>query len=206
MPIKFYMTPGSCTTGIHILLETIGVPFEAWIVNIPAGDNLKPEYLANNPKGTIPTLVLEDGSALTEFQSIAYWLALSYPRRKLLPENPLLAAKAIEAMAFACGHLHGQAFARIFTTDKFALDESQHDAVKARGREMVDKDFAILDLQLAGKEYIADEFSIGDAAIFYNEFWADRLGIPLPPNVKAHYDRMRARPIVKAVLAEEGYR
>jgi glutathione S-transferase len=36
MALKFYMTPGSCSTGIHILLEALEVPFEAWIVNIPA--------------------------------------------------------------------------------------------------------------------------------------------------------------------------
>jgi glutathione S-transferase len=50
------------------------------------------------------------------------------------------------------------------------------------------------------------QFSIADAAIFYNEFWADKVGIKLPPKVEAHYKRMRARPVVRQVLAEEGYR
>ena len=43
MALKFYMTPGSCSTGIHILLETLELPFEAWIINIPAGEHLRPE-------------------------------------------------------------------------------------------------------------------------------------------------------------------
>ena len=73
--MKFYMTPGSCSTGIHILLEEVGAVFEAYIVNLPAGDHLKPDYLAINPKGTIPTLVRNDGTAITEFQAIAWWLA-----------------------------------------------------------------------------------------------------------------------------------
>jgi glutathione S-transferase len=60
MALKFYMTPGSCSTGIHILLETLELPFEARIVNIPAGEHLRPEYLKINPRGTIPTLVLND--------------------------------------------------------------------------------------------------------------------------------------------------
>ena len=46
MAMKFYMTPGSCSTGIHILLETLELPFEAWVLNLPAGDHLKPEYPA----------------------------------------------------------------------------------------------------------------------------------------------------------------
>jgi len=37
MTLKFYMTPGSCSTGIHILLETLELPFEVWIINLPAG-------------------------------------------------------------------------------------------------------------------------------------------------------------------------
>jgi hypothetical protein len=44
MAMKFYMTPGSCSTGIHILLETLELPFEAWVLNLPAADYLKPAY------------------------------------------------------------------------------------------------------------------------------------------------------------------
>lgn len=36
--MKLYMTPGSCSTGIHILLEEIGLPFEVYVVNLMAGD------------------------------------------------------------------------------------------------------------------------------------------------------------------------
>ena len=46
MTKKFYMTPGSCSTGIHILLEECGLVFEAHIVNLLAGDQYKKgEYL-----------------------------------------------------------------------------------------------------------------------------------------------------------------
>ena len=39
MVMRFYMTPGSCSTGIHVLLEELDLPFEAWIVNLPAGEH-----------------------------------------------------------------------------------------------------------------------------------------------------------------------
>jgi len=204
--MKLYMAPGSCSTGIHILLEELELPFEAWIVNLPAGDHYKPEYLAINPKSTIPTLVRDDGSALTEFQAIAWWLARRYPQAKLLPEDADGEARVIETMSYVVGTIHGQGYTRIFTTDSYTSDQAGHEAVKARGREIVEKGFALMDDVLAGREYVAGRFSIADAALFYVEFWADRIAIDLPQHCLAHYRRMRARPVVQRVLAEEGYR
>jgi glutathione S-transferase len=212
MALKFYMTPGSCSTGIHILLETLELPFEAWIVNIPAGDHLRPEYLKINPRGTIPTLVRDDGTALTDFHAIAVWLAETYPRGKLLPEDPELAKRAIELMDFALIQLHGEGFTRIFVSERYvstseAGSQLVKDDVTSHGREVVAQAFEILEKRLAHEGYaVGPQFSTADAAIFYNEFWADKVGIPLPPRVAAHYQRVRARPVVRQVLAEEGYR
>ena len=47
--MKFYMTPGSCSTGIHIILEELDEIFEVTIVNLPNGDHFKPDYVAVNP-------------------------------------------------------------------------------------------------------------------------------------------------------------
>jgi glutathione S-transferase len=204
--MKFYMTPGSCSTGIHILLEELELPFEAHIVNLPAGDHRKPAYLAVNPKATIPALVRDDGSALTEFQAIAWWLARTYPKAGLLPGDADGEARVIEAMDHVVGTLHGQGFARLFITDTFTPNAADHETVKARGREIVEQGFAIMNAALAGRDYVADRFSIADAALFYVEFWADKLGIDLPEHCSAHYQRMRARPVVQRVLREEGYR
>ena len=78
MAMKFYMTPGSCSTGIHILLETLELPFEAWILNLPAGDHLKPAYRPSTraapfPCRCWPTLVPDEGPALTDFRSTLPW-------------------------------------------------------------------------------------------------------------------------------------
>jgi len=206
MAIKFYMTPGSCSTGIHILLEELELPFEVTIVNLPRGDHLKPDYLAINPKASIPTLVRNDGSALTEFQAIAWWLARSHPKAKLLPDDADGEARVIETIDAVVGTLHGQGYTRNFTTANFTPNEADHEAVKARGREIVGQGFAVLNDALAGRDYVAEDFSIADAALFYVEFWADKLGIALPEHCGAHYQRMRARPTVQRVLQEEGYR
>ncbi|MGA9486054.1 MAG: glutathione S-transferase family protein [Methylocella sp.] len=213
MTLKFYMTPGSCSTGIHILLETLELPFEVWIINLPAGEHLRPEYLKINPRGTIPSLMLDDGRALTDFKSIALWLAQTYPRGKLLPDDPALAARAIELLDFALIQLHGEGYTRIFTSERYIASsgeqQGQHlkDDVASHGREIISQAFGILEKRMPAEGYaVGPQFSIADAALFYNEFWADKIGIPLPPRVAAHYQRVRARPVVRQVLAEEGYR
>ncbi|OAH98849.1 glutathione S-transferase [Methylomonas methanica] len=204
--MKLYLTPGSCTTGIHILLEELDLVFEAHLVNLMAGDQHQTDYLAINPKASIPTLVRNDGTALTEFQAIAYWLARTYPKAKLLPGDADGDAKAIELMDYAVGTLHGQGFARIFTTEKFTPNPADHDAVKAQGLDIVDKAFAILNEQIPAEGYALGAFSIADAALFYVEFWADKTSVTLPENCLKHYRLMLSRPVVKRVLMEEGYR
>lgn len=214
MTLKFYMTPGSCSTGIHILLEELELPFEVTIVNMPAGDHRRPGYLALNSKGTIPTLVLDDGRALTEFQAIAYWLARSYPRKRLLPEDPLMAALALELMDYVVGTAHGQGYTRIFTTERYlpaGLADTDlaawQQGIQARGREIIAEAFAVIDARLPDTAYATGaDFSIADAALFYVEFWADKTGLTLPPRCAAHYQLVRARPVVQRVLREEGYR
>ncbi|WP_153131200.1 glutathione S-transferase family protein [Dechloromonas hortensis] len=205
MSKKFYMTPGSCSTGIHILLEECGLVFEAHIVNLLAGDQYKPDYLAINPKGSIPALVLDDGTALTEFSAIAWWLARSYPKRQLLPATVAGEVRALGLMNYAVHTLHTQGFARIFTTERFAPSSGDHASVQAQGRQIIDQGFAIVDRELAGREYVDAQFGIADAALFYVEFWAERIGIALPENCLAHYRRLLTRPAVRQVLAEEGY-
>ena len=205
MTMKFYMTPGSCSTGIHILLEECGLIFEVTIVNLLAGDQYKADYAAINPKGSIPALVLDDGTVLTEFSAIAWWLARSYPKRKLLPENLIDEVQTLSVMNHVVHTLHTQGFARIFTTERFAPSSSDHESVKAQGRQIIDKAFTIVDRELVGRQYVVSHFTIADAALFYVEFWADRIGIPLPANCQAHYRRMLTRPAVRQVLAEEGY-
>jgi len=204
--MKLYLTPGSCSTGIHILMEELELVFEAQLVNLMAGDQNMPEYLALNPKATIPTLVRNGGTVLTEFQAIAYWLASSYPEAKLLPGEPDGNARVIELMDYVVGTVHGQGFARIFTTDRFAFNEADFEAVKIQGMDIVRRGFAVINDVLSPQGYVMDTFTIADAALFYVEFWAYKTGIVLPEKCLKHYRLMLERPVVRRVLMEEGYR
>ena len=203
--MKFYMTPGSCSTGIHIILEELEEVFEAHIVNLPAGDHFKPDYVAINAKSTVPTLVRKDGTALTEVQAIAYWLARTHPRAKLWPEDIEDESRLIEAMAYIVGTVHGQGFARIFATSTFARSVADDVSVQEFGRDIVTKGFSVIDDTMAGKDFVAGRFSVADPILFYVEFWADKTNIALPKTLAAHYHRMLGRPAVARVLREEGY-
>jgi Glutathione S-transferase len=214
MTLKFHMTPGSCSTGIHILLEELELPFEVTIVNLQAGDHRKPAYLAINPKGTIPTLVLDDLAALTSFPSIAYWLARRHPRKRLLSDDPLLAARTLDLLNHAVNTVHGQGFTRIFTTDVYLpeglelTDKARWiSAITERGRAIVREAFDVIEIRLPETGYaMGADFTIADAALFYVFFWASKTDINMPPRCQALLERIRARPVVHKVLCEEGYR
>src|SRR5262249_21802298 len=149
-----------------IILEELEEVFEAYVVNLPAGDHFKPDYVAINPKSTIPSLVRKDGTALTEVQAIAYWLWRSHPRTRKWPEDAENETRMIEAMAYIVGTVHGQGFARIFATSTFARNPADHESVRALGRDIVAKGFAILSDTLGAKPYLAGGFSVADAVLF----------------------------------------
>lgn len=218
MRLRFHMTPGSCSTGIHILLEHLELPFEVYVVNLPAGDHRKPEYLAINPKGTIPALQIDNDPALTEFQSIALWLAWRFPRARLLPEAPFDAAQAVDLMNYVVATVHGAACTRIFTPERYlpaGLAEGMSgdaraawlDAIQAQGRAMAQDALALIEARIDDQgRLFGDALTVADAALFYVTFWADRIELPLPARCAAFYRRMREREVVRRVLAEEGYR
>ena len=203
--MKLMYSPGACSVGIHVLLEEIGKPYETQLVNLRDGGQFKSEFTAVNPKSKVPALVRDDGSVLTEYPAIAFWLARTNPDKKLLPDDLEAQTRALEALDYVVATIHMQGFARLFRSANFTPNPEDEDKVKERGKEMAEKGFALIDKALAGKDYVAGSFSIADSALFYVEFWgAKRMNMKLPPNCEAHLNRMLARPAVQRVLLQEG--
>lgn len=203
--MKLYYSPGACSLGIHVLLEEIGKPYQSEVVNLREGAQFRPEFTSVNPKSKVPTLQRDDGSVLTEFPAIAFWLARTNPDKKLLPDDAEGQVRALEALDYVVATVHMQGFSRLFRPANYTPNPADEDKVKERGKEIVEKGLAIIDKALAGKDYVAGGFSIADAALFYVEFWAaGRMGITLPPNCAAHYKRMLARPAVQKTMQAEG--
>ena len=203
--MKLYYARGACSMGIHVVLEEIGKPYDAVKLDTRGGENRRPPFIELNPKGKVPTLQRDDGSIVTEFPVIAHYLARTNPEAGLLPADPEAELAGAQAMDYAVSTIHMQGFTRLFRPGFFSPNEAEHDQVKAQGREIIEKGYAILDKQLAGKEWIAGPYSVADSAVFYVSFWgAKQMGMQLPPNLDAHFGRMMARPAVQRMIALEG--
>src|SRR5689334_12122297 len=153
MEMKLYYGPGACALGIHALLEESGKRYEAEGVNLREGAQYKPPFTDINPKSKVPTLVRDDGSVLTEFPAIAYWLARTNPEKKLLPEDADGQARALEAVDYVVATMHMQGFTRIFRPENFTPNSADVDKVKARGKEIFENGLRILDKALGGQDY-----------------------------------------------------
>jgi len=203
-PMRLYMAPGSCSTAIHIILEELEELFEVAIVNLPAGENRRPEYLAINPRGTIPSLRLGDGSVLTELVQIAEWLGRNCRGGALWPSDPLLQARAFSIMSHVTLVIHGEGFARVFVAGAFRAQGPESQIVR-QGKAFAAEGLEEVCGMMTREGYALGTFSVVDAVLFYVCFWADKTQVPLPPRLMEHYRLMLARPAVHRVLREEGY-
>lgn len=205
--MKLYWGPHTCAIGIHILLEEAGLPYETEQLDVGGGATHRPEFLAINPKGKVPTLVRDDGSVLTEFGAIATWIAREAPEAGLIPDDADAESRMTEVLEYVEGTIHSQGFGRMFKPSLYEPQDVLHtkvgmgqSSVQAQGKEMVEEAFGILDRQLADRPFAAGEsFSIADAALFYVERWAPQVEILLPPVLRAHFETMLARPAVQKV-------
>jgi glutathione S-transferase len=182
--LTLYFAPGSSSMAVHIALHEIGVPFEGKPMSFKNNDLRSPDYLALNPEGKVPTLIV-DGRPLTEVAAILYYLAKRFPEAKLLPRDDIEAdAQALSWMSFSASTLH---------------------PARQRGLDYAKEVYGIADKRL-GSGWALGSYSIADIHLF-RLYWrlANSLK-PAPeefPNLTAHYARMMARPAVQRTIEIE---
>jgi glutathione S-transferase len=204
MSIVFYYAPMTSATRIHWVLEELGVPYEKKKLDLAAGDQKKPEYLALNPNGKVPLLV-EDGVAIFESLAILLHLGERYGVEKgLFPAAGLERAEAFTWCAWVSSSLIDplSRFLRN-TSDRFPADEKNAKAGEAARREVAEL-LTVLDNRLEGREHLlGGGFTIVDAAVCgYIPFMA-RIGIDLGPypRINAWIGRCMARPALARAMA-----
>jgi len=168
----------------HIALHEIGVAFEPKPLSFARKENRVSDYLALNPEGKVPTLLI-DGKPLTEVLAILFWLAKSYPAADLLPQGLESDAQALSWMSFIAATLH---------------------PARSRGEAHARNVFAIADKRLGDREWALGRYSIADIHLF-RLFWRFK-GSFKPaaaefPSLSAHYDRMMARAAVRKTIEIE---
>ena len=201
--MKLFYAPNACSIGIHVLLEELGLPFDSEAIDLRKGQQYSEGYLAVNPKGKIPALVLDDGRLLTEFAAIAYWLAQTCPQAKLFPEKLDDQTRTLELLDYMIGSIHMRGFAFILAPQKFVSDEAAHAALRSHGTSVVKVGLEHMSGVLGAKDYLLGTFTIADAALFYLTHWATAFNIERPENLASFYARMMGRPAVQRVLERE---
>lgn len=184
--LTLYLSPGSSSMAPHIALHEIGVDFESRWISFARRQQYAPEYLALNPEGKVPTLLVDE-LPLTEVAAILYYLARRFPEAGLFPAGDLEAeAQVISWMSFIASTVHP---ARRIGVDRW--------------KEV----FGIAEQRLGARDWAVGGYSIADIHLF-RLFWRFfNSAHPSPedfPGLFAHYRSMMARPAVHRVLEIEG--
>ena len=182
--MTLYFAPGASSMAPYIALYEVGAEFEAVPLSLARKEMREAAYLAINPEGKVPTLLI-DGRPLTEVAAILFYLARTYPDARLLPDSIENQAQVISWMSFAAATLH---------------------PARNRGRDRAKATFAIAEKRLGGRDWAVGGYSIADIHLF-RIFWryCNSLGPAREefPGLFAHYDRMMARDAVKRAIATE---
>jgi GST-like protein len=181
---------------IPIALEELGLEYRLHKVDIGAGEQKKPAFLALNPNGKIPA-ILDTDTNVRVFESGAILIYLAEKAGKLLPKDGQARADALGWLMFqmsGVGPMMGQLG---------FFKRAQNEAAVERFRVEVERLFGVMEAQLGARPYLAGELSIADIATFP---WASAhafvgLNVEPYPQVRAWLDRMGARDAVKRGLA-----
>jgi GST-like protein len=185
---------------VHIMLEECGLTYRAHAVNIGAGDQFKPEFLAISPNNKIPAITDPDGpdgEPISLFESGAILLYLAGKTGRFLPDSVRGRYDVLQWLMFqmgGVGPMLGQAHHfRIYAPEKlpYAIDRYTNEAKRLYG---------VMDKRLAKSKYIAGpEYTIADIAIFpWLRSWKNQ-GIDWAdyPHLKGWFDEIAARPAVQ---------
>lgn len=202
--ITLYWHPGSCARVPLVALEEIGVPFELYVVDREGGEDRGAEYRALNPKGKVPTLVI-DGRPITENPAIQTYLARLYPEAGLLPTgDPLIEIDALSMMAWFSAGIH-PAITRLRRPTLFTDDPAGVESIRRIARLQLEEGLAILERRLVDRQWLYGEWSIVDAYMLWLWFRATGSGIDGAqfPRCADHAQRAEQRPSIARALDRE---
>ena len=202
--LKLFAAVGSCSLASHIALEEAGADYQLARMSTRDGDQLKPEYLAINPRGRVPTLVTDRG-VLTETPAILAFIAQSYPAARLAPlDDPYAFAQAQAFNSYLCATVH-VAHAHRHRGYRWADDPAALAEMTRKVPQTVAACFQLIeDEMLPGPYVLGEAYSICDPYLFTLAGWLEGDGVDPTrfPRVLAHRERIAARPATRKVLAE----
>jgi len=203
--IELYYWPTPNGHKVSIMLEEVGIEYELHPINIMAGEQFEPDFLAISPNNRIPAIVDTDGPAgqrYTLFESGAILMYLAEKSGKLWPEEIGQRYRVIQWLLFQvanvgpkfgeCGHFRGYAPEPY----PYSIERYYKETLRLYG---------LMDQQLKNRPFLAGEYSIADIAVFP---WTmpmvrklHELDIDEFPSVKQWSEKIQARPAVQRGVA-----
>lgn len=208
--LKLYYAPGACSFVPHAALEAAraatGEDFETQVVRLHKGEQKAPEYLALNPNGQVPVLVI-DGQPLTQITAIADYLDERYPQLELIPADAAMRRAAKSLIAWMNNSVH-TTFTHVFMPGKFTDSETAQAEIKRYNlglyRGHLERIQALTEKAspwlFGAKPGVADIYAL----VLFR--WGGLGGIDPDtlPAYKAFVERLAQEPAIAAALAKEG--
>jgi len=196
--LKLYHATPSRSTTVLWMLEELGEPFEIEWLRLKEGDQLKPEYLAINPMGKVPTLI--DGeSVVTEVSAICCYLADAYPQAGLAPTvHDTLRGPYLKWLFFAPSCLEPAMIDKAMNrpaVPRSVAGWADYDTTVSVLREAVGKASPFL----LGEKFSAADVVIGSSVRWFLQFKL----LPDFPEFVAYAERLGQRPALQRQLARD---
>ena len=205
MDLQLYFAPGACSFVPHVGLEAAQARFEPKLVKLHKGEQRAPEYLALNPNGQVPLLLVE-GKPLTQIVAICDFIDRTFPGARLLPEAPWARTQALSQLAWMNSTPHPTA-TRFFFPERYAESEAARAEVKKRAAEDFRGYLERVQALIAG----ASPYWFGSRVGFHDAYaltllrWGGFAGIdPRSLGVyRAYAEKVAQAPAVAAAMARE---
>jgi glutathione S-transferase len=195
------------TTGTvaRLVLAEAGLDHETRFLALREGEHRQPAFLAINPKGQVPALVLPDGTAITENIAIALYAGLAVPGT-VMPADPIGMARTVEWLSWGVCSVVSTWQPRFMPGRFTAGGEAAEADIATAAEERATAALDLAEAALEGREtLLGGEPTAADLMLLFITTMGSLLGIGGDtPNLAAHRARIAARPKVAAILAEEG--
>lgn len=202
MNIVFYYAPMSSAVPVASVLAELQVPHDVVTVDLKRLEQKKPEFLALNPNGKVPTLVV-NGRPLFEAVAIMQWLGERFGIEKGLwpaADQPTRLDAASWA-SWTYVSLGGSIQRFNIASSPMAPKELHHAPIAALAKQEIESYFDMLEARLSKQKYmLGDSFSILDIIVGSMVLWANICGLQVGsrPALAAWVEQCKARPSIRA--------
>ncbi|MFK2877208.1 glutathione S-transferase family protein [Rhodanobacter hydrolyticus] len=201
-----YYSPGTASMVVHLALLEIGAPYELRLVDFDRDAQHSDEYLRLNPRGIVPTLVI-DGRPRNESAALLTMLAERHPEAKLIPPSGTPEREAWLQWVVYLSNTLMSAYRFWFYPADLGMAEHTPD-VRAALQKKIEAVWHLLDAQLAkdGPYLLGATFSGADLLLTMLMRWSRNMPRPATewPALKQLADLVRARPSWKKLYELEG--